>query len=229
MDENKLIDEYERLRIDTINEINHVQSLDREKQILLRIEDDPKARENYNIFRTQCEIDELLNKLVKFIKNHGSGLNDTYSLGLGITFDRLIDENEFVNFAMINIIPKISTEVVDNTDEEKMKEKYEKESEKAKVLYKCNIEELRAFLFYCYSITPIPIPKPDKSNTVDALNCFAAGVNPSVFANNAEEWFMEEKDYNNIFNNDLSEIIIKGTILGIPMATKASHNKPKKY
>ena len=225
MDDKLIIDDNERIRIDAINKVNHIQSLDLKKQILLRIESDPKVRENYEIFKTQCQIDELLNKVVIFIKSKNIS-NEQYTINENKKFQEFVLENDFIKFAMFNIIPIINTEVIDENDIELVEEKEKRRIEIAKTLYSYTIDELRNFLFYCFSIKPLPIPKIDYRIDIDVKKCYAAGVNPGAL--NSDNWFMEEKDYNYIFNNDLREIIIDGKVLGEPIATKEQIEDNKK-
>lgn len=228
--DNNMIDEKERLRIDAINRIKHVQSLELSKQVLLRIEEDSRAREYYDVFITMCEINELLNKVVKFVKTHGTSSNESYSFNQKVAFEDLVPEEEFVNFALNEIIPKIDTEVFNSDDINELEERKEKRKNKAKGLYKCNLEELRLYLYDCNSIKPVIIPNIEVDKTFDYAQCFVSGVNAEAILRNEGDWFLEKKDYDYALNNNITEIITKGTIMGAKLPSReAIKDKPKKY
>ncbi|MBR3116376.1 MAG: hypothetical protein IKF36_00690 [Bacilli bacterium] len=221
MNEEKIIDENERLRIAALDEVRTRQEQSQEYVLHKRIQEDKVAAKNYEIFIVQCQINEVLNKLVRFIKRYGNGSNESYRLNSTVTFDQLVDEVDFTDFVMKNIIPEIETEFIDRDEDSKFEEKKQKRIKIASSLRKLNLEEMRNFLYYCHSLKPVPMPKVGFNGYVDALQCFAGGINPEAYMFDVDSSFMEKEDYT-IYS--VKEIIIEGTINGIKIARPFKKN-----
>ena len=224
MDEERIIDENERLRIAVIDEVRTMQEQSEEYALHKRMQEDKTALKNYEIFTVQCQINEVLNKLVRFIKNYEFGSNETYRINSAVTFDQLVKEEDFTNFVMKNIIPTIDTEFIGENDEIKLEEREQKRIRIASSLRKLNMEEMRNFLYYCHSLKPVPMPKVSSDNSIDALQCFAGGINPEAYMFNVDDSFMRREDYT-IYS--VREIITQGTINGIKIAKPFKKNKPE--
>ena len=222
-----IISDAEKIRIAAIDDVKARQQSSEEYRISLRIHEDPRVARNYEVFNTQCSIDEMLNKLVLFIKRYKEGANESYMITSRSPFSELIEEQDFIDYSMNNIIPTIDNEVIDKDDKERIESKNYERLEIAKKFYSYNMEEMRNFLYLCHSLKPNPMPKFQSDGSIDALECFAAGVNPEAFYISADNWFMERRDYSPQY---IKEAIIDGTINGRAMATKTDPEKrSKKY
>lgn len=221
-DNENLITEDEKLRIAAIDDVKARQDSTEEYRLYRRVQEDKRAAQNYEIFSVQCKINEMLNKLVKFVKNYHEGSNELYRISSGEMFCELVEEEDFNDFANQNIIPSIDTEVVDPNDSKKIEEKKERRSQLSNLFYNNNIEFLRSFLYYCHGLIPVPIPKYEKNGSIDVLQSLAAGINPESFLINNDKWFLEQKDYS---TPDLSSIVINGEIHGHKIASRIKHEE----
>ena len=215
MDEERIIEENERLRISAIDDVRTRQEQSAEYALHQRMQEDRTALKNYEIFNVQCQINDILNKLVKFIKNYAFGANESYRINSTVSFDQLVSEEDFTDFVMKIIMSSIETEFIDKTDEAKVEENEQKRAKIASSLRKLNMEEMRNFLYYCHSLKPVPMPKVNSDNSIDALQCFAAGINPEAYMFNVDDSFMRREDYT-IYS--IREIVTEGTLNGIKMA-----------
>ena len=218
-DNEQLITEDERLRIAAIDDVKARQESTEEYRLYRRIQEDKKAATNYENFNVQCKINEILNKLVRFVKNYHDGSNESYKILSGSSFCELIEEKDFKDYVHLNIIPTIDTEVIDKNDVKKIEARDERRNQLADVFYKNDIEYLRKFLYYCHGLSPLSMPRYQSNGSIDVLECIAAGINPEAYIINNNSWFLEQKDYS---ISDISSIIINGEINGIKTASKVN-------
>lgn len=223
-----LVSDAEKIRIAAIDDVKARQESSEEYKLYRRIQEDKSAAKNFEVFNTQCLINEMLNKFIMFIRNYKNGINESYRIDNKSPFYELVEEQDFVDYALANIVPSVDNEVFDKNDVERVNEKKEEREKIAKKFYEYNIDELRDFLFLCHSIKPLPIPKKQKDGSIDVLECYAAGINSESYFGNINNWFMERKDY---FLSDIKTIIVDGEINGRKIATKTEieSTKPKKY
>ena len=182
-----------------IEKLKIEQVLDSKITVLNTIKDNKTAMKNYTIFLRQCEINSILNKIVRFV-NSKSSITKINPIN-GVLIKDLVTKEEFDKYLE-------AIELVNDFDVD---------------LYELSINEIRNLLYSKYDLDPTEIPNdPNKFSVGEAL---VSGVNPDSLRFDIDNCFMESNDYENIgvFNS----YILKGEIYGYKIPEIAS-KKPKK-
>ena len=186
--------------INSLNELKTRQQLEEELEFLKKVQNTPKIKRRYEIFGKQCRINEILEKIIKYVNSKSS--NEKVTPYNNTILGNIVSKQEIDTFIEENNIFELD-EDVDVT--------------------LLNMNEIRNYLYKIYELEPVPVPVENEKREMNIIELYAAGLNPDGLYKEGNKYYMDEEDYKKagIYN----DYILNGEIFGKKIAKHINKSK----